>query len=90
MMGFCYNFVKIDKKNVILDCLKPIKIGDFVVLRVHERLGEEKCFNVCYEGLGILGVGKNGMEVKSVDVLEIEKKECEIILEVDGEVLSLA
>ena len=83
---FCYKFVKIDKKNVILDCLKPSEIGDFVVLRVHEHLGEETCFNVCLEGLGSLGVVKNGMEVRSVDVLEIEKEvqeEREIILGVD-------
>ena len=80
---FCLDFVKIDKKNVILDCLKPSEIGESLILRVHEHLGHETCFEVSFSSKVVSGEGE--ITVKSVDILEKEKKEDkEIILGVSG------
>ena len=74
---FSCNFVEIDKKNVVLDCLKPSEMGETLILRVHEHLGQETCFEVNISSL-------ENVKVKSVNILENEKKEeKEIILGVE-------
>ena len=79
---FCLDFVKIDKKNVVLDCLKPSELGENLILRVHEHLGQETCFEVSFSSKILAGEGN--IHVTSVDILENEKKDEEIILAVDG------
>lgn len=63
--------VRIDKENVVLDCLKPREKGlKGFILRVHEHLGKETCFRAVFEGL-------RGIKVGLVDILEREKEDLE-------------